>query len=100
MDDERLAELARALAHPARVKILRLLAAEDECMGGELFGELPLAQSTISQHLAVLKDAGLVNATPLGTRMVYCIAAGPLAELSAALGGIVERHPACTRKES
>jgi len=98
MHDERLAELARALAHPARVRILRLLAAEDECMGGEIFGELPLAQSTISQHLAVLKDAGFVNATPLGTRMVYCIATDPLAEFASALGDLLALHPVCASK--
>lgn len=98
MDDERLAELGRALAHPARVRILRLLAAEDECMGGEIFGELPLAQSTVSQHLSVLKDAGLVNATPLGTRMVYCIAGEPLAELASALEDLLALHPVCVSK--
>jgi ArsR family transcriptional regulator len=98
MSDERMAEVARALAHPARVRILRLLAAEDACMGGEIFARLPLAQSTVSQHLAVLKDAELIHATPQGTRMVYCIAARPLAELEAGLGELLARHPVCTAK--
>lgn len=98
MDDARMAEVARALAHPARVKILRLLAAEDACLGGEIFTKLPLAQSTVSQHLAVLREAGLIHATPQGTRMVYCIAAGPLTELEAELGALLTEHPVCTAK--
>ena len=95
MDDDRVALVAHALAHPARVRILRLLAAQSSCRGSEVFSELPLAQSTISQHLSVLKKAGLVHATPQGTAMLYCITAGPLAELEKALGEVVASHPSC-----
>jgi len=98
VDDERIAQVARALGHPARVRILRVLAAQDACMGGEIFSELPLAQSTISQHLAVLKDAGVVRATPRGTSMVYCIAEGPLADLTDALDDLIAEHPSCPAK--
>lgn len=100
MDDARVAQLARALGHPARVHILRLLASQDACMGSEVFAGLPLAQSTISQHIAVLKEAGLVHATPHGTSMVYCIAAEPLAELTAALTEFESNRPACSGKEA
>lgn len=99
MDDDRVALLAHALAHPARVRILRLLAEQDSCRGAELFAELPLAQSTVSQHLAVLKHVGLVQATPHGNAMLYCITAEPLAELADLLGAIVGAHPTCDAKE-
>jgi ArsR family transcriptional regulator len=100
MDDDRMAETARALAHPARIRILRLLAAQDACMGGEIFDEIPLAQSTISQHIAVLKAAGLVHATPQGTGMLYCITAGPLGELARALDALVAAHPTCSGEDA
>ena len=100
MDEDRIAQIGRALGHPARIHILRLLAAQDACMGGEIFGELPLAQSTISQHLAVLREAGLVHATPQGTRMVYCIDDGPLAELAAELDALRTQLPVCTGKDA
>ena len=99
MDDDRIALVARALAHPVRVRILRLLADQDACMGGEIFGRLPLAQSTISQHLRVLKEAGIVHATPQGTSMVYCIAEGPLSDLAQALAGLVAERPTCAAQK-
>jgi ArsR family transcriptional regulator, arsenate/arsenite/antimonite-responsive transcriptional repressor len=73
---------ARALAHPVRVRLLQLLATQSECRGSEIFSEIPLAQSTISEHLRVLKEAGLVNAHAVGTGMVYCIDASPLEPLA------------------
>ena len=66
MTDEQMALVAQALAHPARVRILRLLADQTECRGAEVFSELPLAQSTVSEHLRVLKEAGLVTSHPVG----------------------------------
>lgn len=100
MDDELVSQVARALGHPARIRILRLLAEQEACMGGEIFAEFPLAQSTISQHLAVLKDAGLISATPHGTRMLYCIAEEPLAGLADALGEMISTRPVCTGKDT
>ncbi len=67
------ASVARALAHPARLHIVRLLADQTECRGAEVFSELPLAQSTISEHLRVLKDAGLIISHSEGVSMVYCL---------------------------
>ena len=72
--DEELASLAKALGHPARVKILRLLARRRECLCGEIVHELSLAQSTVSQHLKTLKKAGLVRGTVDGPRVCYCLA--------------------------
>jgi ArsR family transcriptional regulator len=71
--DEELARLAWAVAHPARVLILRLLAARSGCVCGDLVGQMTLAQSTVSQHLKVLKDAGLVRGEIDGPRVCYCV---------------------------
>lgn len=80
-DDEVLARLAKALGHPARVRILRLLAARDVCITGDVVAELPLAQSTVSEHLRVLREAGLVQATPDGVKVAYCVSPTGLAVL-------------------
>ncbi len=71
--DEQLARYAKALGHPARVKILRMLARQRECICGEMVAELPLAQSTVSQHLKILKLAGLIQGEIDGARVRYCI---------------------------
>ena len=71
--DEELAELARALSHPARVAIVRHLATRGTCVCGEIVNVLPLAQATVSQHLKVLKEAGLVQGEVDGPRMCYCV---------------------------
>ncbi len=97
MDDASLALVGKALGHPARVRIIRLLAEQDRCMGGEIFDRLPLAQSTVSQHLAVLKDAGLIRATPRGTGMVYCVTTAPLEEYTRELTALLAGRPVCAR---
>jgi len=91
-----MAQVAKALAHPARVRILRLLAEENECRGADLFAELPGAQSTISEHLRVLKDSGLVTSHPVGNGMVYCVVNCRLEEFRAALGGL-QSEADCSR---
>lgn len=68
-----LAEQAKALGHPARLAIIQLLAARDACVCGEIVEDLPLAQSTVSRHLKVLKEAGLVQGTIDGPRVCYCL---------------------------
>jgi ArsR family transcriptional regulator len=72
--DEELARLAWALAHPTRVRILRLLLDRQACVCGELVEELPLAQSTVSQHLKILKESGLIQGTVDGPKVCYCVA--------------------------
>jgi ArsR family transcriptional regulator, arsenate/arsenite/antimonite-responsive transcriptional repressor len=72
-DEIRLAEYAKALSHPARVAILKMLAEVGVCICGEIVGELPLAQATVSQHLKVLKEAGLLKGDVEGPRSCYCI---------------------------
>ncbi len=68
-----LADFAKALSHPARVAILKTLAEKKECICGDLVLDLPLAQSTVSQHLKALKEVGLIRGTVDGPRSRYCI---------------------------
>jgi ArsR family transcriptional regulator len=68
-----LATLAWAIAHPARVQILRLLIGRDACMCGEIVNCLPLAQSTVSQHLKILKESGLIQGEVDGPKVCYCV---------------------------
>lgn len=77
------AAMAKALGHPARVRIMRLLLARDSCVCGELVAELPLAQATVSQHLKVLRDSGLVRGEIDGPRVCYCVDRGRLGGLLA-----------------
>lgn len=72
-EDVALADLAKALSHPARVAILRTLAEKQMCICGEIVEVLPLAQATVSQHLKELKNAGLVTGEIEGVRSCYCI---------------------------
>lgn len=71
--DDELARLAKALGHSLRVRIVRLLAQRTTCVCGELVGELPVAQSTVSQHLKILNQAGLIRGTIDGPRVCYCL---------------------------
>ena len=71
--ENRLARYAKALGHPARVAILKLLASRQTCICGDIVDELPLSQSTVSQHLKELKDAGLIQGEIEGAKVCYCI---------------------------
>jgi ArsR family transcriptional regulator len=71
--DEQLAQLADALGHPARVAIIRLLKERQTCICGEIVDVLPLAQSTVSQHLKVLKEAGWIQGEVDGVKTCYCL---------------------------
>ncbi len=82
----RLAALARALGHPARVAILQYLLDRQTCVCGELVDEIGLAQPTISQHLKELKQLGLIQGEVEGTRVCYCIDAAAWAELRTQFG--------------
>jgi ArsR family transcriptional regulator len=71
--DEELARLGKAIGHPARVRILRMLSRKEARVCSQIVGELPLAQSTVSEHLRILKEAGLVRSSQDGARVGYCI---------------------------
>lgn len=86
--DEELAMLAKAIGHPARVQILRLLARRETCVCGDIVSELPLAQSTVSQHLKVLKEAGLIRGDVDGPRVCYCLEPWALRRFKALVGGL------------
>lgn len=93
-----LADWSKALSHPARIRILQILARRDTCVCGELVDALPLAQSTVSQHLRVLKDAGLITGRIDGPRSCYCLDRGQLRRVRAGLVGFfdgLERAHGC-----
>lgn len=70
---KRTAELMKALGHPARIAIIELLAERQTCICGDITEQLPLAQSTVSQHLKALKNAGIVKGEIDGVRVCYCL---------------------------
>ncbi len=71
--ENKLAKYAKALAHPARISILKFLVKKQACICGDIVDELPLSQSTISQHLKELKEAGLIKGDIEGAKVCYCI---------------------------
>lgn len=71
--DNKIAKYAKALAHPARIAILQLLIKRQSCICGDIVDELPLSQSTVSQHLKELKEAGLIKGDIDGVKVCYCI---------------------------
>ena len=83
--DEELAAFAKAIAHPTRVRILRMLARKEARMCSHIVDELPLAQSTVSEHLRILRSAGLVQANENGPRVSYCIVPSALRRMKALL---------------
>lgn len=72
-EDNRLAKYAKALAHPARIAILKLLLKKQACICGDIVDEIPLSQSTVSQHLKELKQAGLITGDIEGVKVCYCV---------------------------
>lgn len=89
------ARIARALAHPARIAILSLLAKRSECICGDIVDELPLSQATVSQHLKELKDAGLIAGEIDGPRVCYCLNTDTIAKAKAMLDRIFARMKCC-----
>lgn len=72
-EQQEMALIAKALSHPARIAILSVLATRNECICGEIVEVMPLAQSTVSQHLKELLEAGLIKGSVDGPRSCYCI---------------------------
>ena len=85
---EEIAALAKAIGHPARVQILRILVRRTACICGDIVDELPLAQSTVSQHLKVLKEVGLIRGEVDGPRVCYCIEPRVLRRLKVLVAGL------------
>ncbi len=87
--ENRIADLAKALAHPARVAILQFLSEQNTCMCGGIVDRIPLSQATVSQHLAELKRIGLIRGSVDGPRVCYCIDRKAWDEARALLGGFL-----------
>ncbi len=87
---QRMAELCKALGHPARIAIVDALRRIDGCVCGALVEMLPLAQSTVSQHLKILKQAGVVQGQIEGPRTCYCLNDGVLAEFRLLVGRLCD----------
>jgi DNA-binding transcriptional ArsR family regulator len=87
----RTAALAKALAHPVRIRILEILASRRACICGCLVDRLPLAQSTVSRHLGELRDAGLIRGDVDGPRTCYCLDPKTVAEAGAAFADVFRR---------
>lgn len=90
-NDETLALMAKAIGHPARIAILRLLAQRQTCVTGDVVAELPLAQSTVSEHLRILREAGLIQGEIEGPRTRYCVNPAGLAALQAGVAALTVR---------
>ena len=88
--EQEVAVLAKALGHPARVRIMRLLLAHDACYCGQFVDELELAQATVSQHLKVLRDAGLIVGEIEHPRTCYCASRERLVALHELVGVVLE----------
>lgn len=91
-EEIKLAELAKALGHPARIAILKELARHNSCICGQIVEVLPLAQSTVSQHLKELKAVGLIQGTIEGVKSCYCIDWNVMRSLQGLIGSFL---PCC-----
>lgn len=91
----RSASIAKALAHPARISILKILAQRNTCFCGDITNILPLAQSTVSQHLKALKSAGLINGDVDGVRTCYCLNPDGVKELQSLLSEFSDELVRC-----
>src|SRR5215212_4888838 len=87
--DVTVAAYAKALGHPARIAILRILLERRACICGDIVEELPLSQSTVSQHLKELKDAGLIKGDIEGKKICYCIDEKEWLQAKQYLGGLL-----------
>lgn len=95
MTDVQLSRMAKALGHPARLSILRVLA-QRACVCGDVVSTLPLAQSTVSQHLRVLREAGWITGVPDGPRTCYALDREAIGELRFVLGPLLEQWERAT----
>jgi ArsR family transcriptional regulator len=93
--DRELAQLAKALGHPVRVAIVRMLRRRGRCICGDIVQELPVAQATVSQHLKVLKEAGFIKGEIDGPRVCYCEDPRALSRTKELLGELPEEAGGC-----
>lgn len=96
---KRTAELMKALGHPARIAIIELLAERETCICGDITEELPLAQSTVSQHLKALKIAGIIKGEVDGVRVCYCLDEGGIREIADLFTPLVKNLTTASEEE-
>lgn len=89
VDEARAVTMLRALANPVRYRIVKVLAARTECVVGDLVDELPVSQPTVSEHLKVLKEAGIVQGTIDGANRCYCLDPDAFRFLARALADLI-----------
>jgi len=89
IDVDELASLCKALAHPARIKILKHLLDENRCVCGRIVELLPLAQPTVSQHLKILKEVGLIQGEVEGPKTCYCVNKTKLASTCTSMSALL-----------
>ena len=94
-NQNKLAKMARALGHPARIAILEHLIAKGSCVCGDIVDELPLSQSTISQHLKAMKDAEIIKGNIDGSYTCYCLDYGKCQELRSILNKLFSSIKNC-----
>ena len=94
-EDIWLADVAKALSHPARIRILKILNDMDSCMVGNIVDNLPLAQATVSQHLKELKRVGLIDGEIDGPKVCYCVNIKSLTKAKAALDKLFSKIGCC-----
>lgn len=92
-DPVMLAALAKALAHPARLNIIKMLHERQSCIGCDIVDQIGLAQSTVSEHLRILKAVGIVTGEIEGPRVCYALASATLEPLRALLNAIIPPQP-------
>ena len=91
----RLAIIAKALAHPARIAILEVLIRKGDCFCGDIVEEIPLSQATVSQHLKAMKSAGLIKGNIDGKYSCYCVDQSACLEAQQLLGNLFEEVRKC-----
>ena len=94
-EQQRMAALTKALGHPARIAILMHLINTNSCVCGDIVEKIPLAQSTISQHLKALKDAGIIHGNVEGAKTCYCINPKVWAEMKGMLSQFFGNFKSC-----
>jgi len=97
-NQKRTSELMKALGHPARIAIIELLAERETCICGDITDELPLAQSTVSQHLKALKTAGIIKGEIDGVRVCYCLDDHGVKEIKELFTPLVENLTTATEE--
>ena len=90
MNDDDFSQIAKALGHPIRMQIVRLLRERETCVCGPIVDQLGMAQSTVSQHLKVLKDAGVIQGTISGRTTCFCLDHAVLQAATQVMGAIAE----------